>query len=105
MLCVTHVHPELSWSSSCRALWAPGSDPYRSVPTQVGTNYMEWPGLREADQQPAAAGGGHASIASEQQYLFLAQKEKALAVGQYILVVHADMGQPLVQVEVRYIRF
>ncbi|WIA31462.1 hypothetical protein OEZ86_002357 [Tetradesmus obliquus] len=82
------------------ALWAPGSDPYRSVPTQVGTNYMEWPGLREADQQPAAAGGGHASIASEQQYLLLAHKEKALAVGQYILVVHADMGQPLVQVEV-----
>lgn len=42
---------------SCRALWGPGSDPYRSVPTQVGTNYMEWPGLKELDQEEGAAGG------------------------------------------------
>jgi hypothetical protein len=62
---------------------------------------MEWPGLRELDQNAAAAGGGHASIASEQQYLFLTRKDRPLMVGQYILVVHADMGQPLVQVEVR----
>lgn len=74
----------------------------RSVPTQVGTNYMEWPGLRELDQQPAAAGGGHASLASEQQYLFLSRRDdKPLLVGQYVVVVHADMGQPLVHVEVR----
>jgi hypothetical protein len=65
---------------------------------------MEWPGLRELDQDAAAAGGGHASIASEQQYLFLARKDRPLMVGQYILVVHADMGQPLVQVEVRGLR-
>lgn len=39
-----------------RALWGPGSDPYRSVPTQVGTNYMEWPGLREVDQEDGQAG-------------------------------------------------
>lgn len=39
-----------------RALWGPGSDPVRSVPTQVGTNYMEWPGLREVDQEEGAAG-------------------------------------------------
>eukprot|EP00775_Hariotina_reticulata_P007262 gene7262-7475_t len=83
------------------ALWGPGSDPYRSVPTQVGTNYMEWPGLREADQDPAAAEGGHASIASEQQYVFLSRKgDKPLLVGQYVVVIHADMGQPLVHVQV-----
>jgi hypothetical protein len=41
----------------CRALWGPGSDPFRSVPTQVGTNYMEWPGLKEVDQEDGQAGG------------------------------------------------
>lgn len=41
---------------SCRALWGPGSDPFRSVPTQVGTNYMEWPGLKEVDQEDGQAG-------------------------------------------------
>eukprot|EP00878_Enallax_costatus_P014853 GHUV01015548.1.p1 GENE.GHUV01015548.1~~GHUV01015548.1.p1 ORF type:complete len:538 (+),score=123.34 GHUV01015548.1:51-1616(+) len=82
------------------ALWGPGSDPYRSVPTQTGTNYMQWPGLRESDQDAAAAGGGHPSIASEQQYLFLARKDKPLLMGQYVVVVRADMGQPLVQIEV-----
>lgn len=85
---------------ACRALWGPGSDPYRSVPTQVGTNYMEWPGLRELDQDAAAARGGHASIASEQQYLFLTRKDKPLLVGQYVVVIQADMGQPLVDIQV-----
>lgn len=84
----------------CRALWGPGSDPYRSVPTQTGTNHMQWPGLRESDQDAAAAGGGHPSIASEQQYLFLARQDKPLLMGQYVVAVRADMGQPLVQIEV-----
>jgi hypothetical protein len=140
----------------CRALWGPGSDPYRSVPTQVGTNYMEWPGLKELDQEEGAAGGcmaalcldgmrccardgsyllvcsdhsvknatpprrptlqwsvansvllglaggGHASLASEQQYLFLSHRgSKPLLVGQYVVVIQADMGQPLVNIQVR----
>jgi hypothetical protein len=86
----------------CRALWGPGSDPSKSVPTQVGTNYAEWPGLREADQEPTSAGGGHPSLASEQQYLFLNHRgSKPLLVGQYVVMIQADMGQPLVSVEVR----
>lgn len=92
--------PLLAHAASHRALWGPGSDPYRSVPTQVGTSYMEWPGLRESDQDASAAGGGHQSIASEQQYLFLARKDKPLMMGQYVVVVRADMGQPLMKVEV-----
>lgn len=48
------------------------------------------------------AGGGHASLASEQQYLFLSHRgSKPLLVGQYVAVIQADMGQPLVDVEVR----
>lgn len=47
------------------------------------------------------AGGGHASLASEQQYLFLSHRgSKPLLVGQYVVVIQADMGQPLVSVEV-----
>jgi hypothetical protein len=47
------------------------------------------------------AGGGHASLASEQQYLFLSHRAaKPLLVGQYVVVIQADMGQPLVSVEV-----
>jgi hypothetical protein len=47
------------------------------------------------------AGGGHASLASEQQYLFLSHRgSKPLLVGQYVVVIQADMGQPLVDVEV-----
>lgn len=46
-------------------------------------------------------GGGHASLASEQQYLFLSHRgSKPLLVGQYVAVIQADMGQPLVDVEV-----
>lgn len=49
----------------------------------------------------AAAGGGHASLASEAQYLFLSHRgDKPLLVGQYVVVIQADMGQPLVSVEV-----
>jgi hypothetical protein len=48
------------------------------------------------------AGGGHVSLASEQQYLFLSHRgSKPLLVGQYVVVIQADMGQPLVDVEVR----
>lgn len=58
-------------------------------------------GLREADQDPSSSEGGHASIASEQQYVFLSRKgDKPLLVGQYVVVIHADMGQPLVHVQV-----
>jgi hypothetical protein len=47
-------------------------------------------------------GGGHASLASEQQYLFLTHRSgKPLLAGQYVVVVQADMGQPLVSIEVR----
>jgi hypothetical protein len=47
------------------------------------------------------AGGGHASLASEQQYLFLSHRgAKPLLVGQYVVVIQADMGQPLVSAEV-----
>jgi hypothetical protein len=52
---------------------------------------------------PVFAGGGHASLASEQQYLFLSHRgDKPLLVGQYVVVIQADMGQPLVSVEVRF---
>ncbi|KAF8065663.1 RCH2 [Scenedesmus sp. PABB004] len=86
-------------------LWGPGSDPARAVPTQTGTNYMDMPGLRELDQDASAAGGGHASLASEQTYLSLPRREgRPLAVGRYVVALTADMGQPLVTIEVRRAR-
>lgn len=58
--------------------------------------------LRVVPCYAVCTGGGHASLASEQQYLFLSHRSsKPLLVGQYVVVIQADMGQPLVSVEVR----
>ena len=55
-LCCAAAGCHVAMLLSYRALWAPGTDPYRSVATQVGTNYMEWPGLKELDQEDGQAG-------------------------------------------------
>jgi hypothetical protein len=93
-----------------RALWGPGSNPAHSNPMQLGINNMEWPGLHEPGQQDDAAaagssssssGGASVSIASESQYLSLARSnDQPLQAGQYVLLLRADMGQPLVTMEV-----